>query len=323
MINIRRTLRVYRVPTLPLLTILPITVAVCSTPAVERPSSDLIADRTAIERVYHANRRGASDAFEEAVPGPAIEQKVALALKKEQLLNDRYGIHITPQQITNEWRRIKRRTRAPAMLVQIEAALGHNRNRIAQALVKPLLVDRALRRHFTYDPALHQAQRQQADALRATLLDLKENSRTSTVRITEAAAAHDIAPQRVTWALTDSENAESGPLMLPHQNAGAGSRDYTVDATITVPPMESAGDAGTDEEAGSAPVLPAALRQVLVPVLRKPGDISPVVESPDAFTLYVAEKRSEEVLSATILRVRKQTYREWLALPHPASTTEP
>src|SRR5207248_1230977 len=73
-----------------LIVLLPLT-APASGAATDAPAA-LLADRTAIERVYYAHRLGNKPPFEQALPPATIEHLVSLDLKKETLLKNAYGL---------------------------------------------------------------------------------------------------------------------------------------------------------------------------------------------------------------------------------------
>lgn len=58
--------------------------------------------------------------------------------------------------------------------------------------------------------------------------------------------------------------------------------------------------------------LPPLLRRVLNAQLRRPGDVSAVIERPDAFALYLCRARDEHALSVVAMTVPKRSYEQWL-----------
>jgi hypothetical protein len=47
--------------------------------------------------------------------------------------------------------------------------------------------------------------------------------------------------------------------------------------------------------------------------LKKPGDVSGVIEMPGGFLVFLAKARSAEALSAASVSIPKRSYDEWLA----------
>jgi hypothetical protein len=111
-------------------------------------SEHLIRDRTAVERVYYENRIGRKAPFEEHVTQDSIVGKINLAAKKEAILDHRYNIEITPEQLKAECERIDSSTRAPEMLEQLKSALGNDQVRFAETVAKPIVVDALLRQIY-------------------------------------------------------------------------------------------------------------------------------------------------------------------------------
>jgi len=55
------------------------------------------------------------------------------------------------------------------------------------------------------------------------------------------------------------------------------------------------------------------LQQVLRVQLRQAGDISAVIEMPDAFTLYVATEKTRETLTVLICSIPKRSLEQYVA----------
>ena len=47
--------------------------------------------------------------------------------------------------------------------------------------------------------------------------------------------------------------------------------------------------------------------------LRRPGDVSAVIETPGGFLLYVTKEKTDAVLSVAGLSLPKRSYEQWLA----------
>jgi hypothetical protein len=76
----------------------------------------LVADRAAVERVYHEHRTGTKLPFEEAMPFDLVERLVRTDLKKEFALKRSYRMEITDALVEAEVARINTTTRAPEIL---------------------------------------------------------------------------------------------------------------------------------------------------------------------------------------------------------------
>ena len=279
--------------------------------------TSLCADRSAIERVYHERRTGTKPPFEQAMPAALLENIVRTQLRKERALASAYGVEITPALLAAEVRRIDTTTRAPEMLAEIKAALASDDDRFAVAFAKPFLVERELRQRFENDDALHAPQRRLAEAARDRLLAVKEpgfEARLATLK----EGAGDLRAE-VTWTLTPrplDDDTASAPAIAPQPTeARARSTAYTNQATAQVAQVLSSPATGRAE---ANPVfyfedLPGELQNVLRAQLRQPGDVSAVIESPEAFQIFLARECTASALSAAILTISKRGYDEWLA----------
>src|SRR6478672_148079 len=94
----------------------------------------LCADRAAIERVYHEHRTGQKAPFEQVLTGNVIRQLVERDQRFETALRKAYHVEATRAQIEAEVSRIESRTRAPEMLAELKAALGHDPERFARTV---------------------------------------------------------------------------------------------------------------------------------------------------------------------------------------------
>jgi len=130
----------------------------------------LCADRTATEHVYYEYRLGTKPPFEQTMPPALVEKLVRADLHKEAVLGRIYGVRVSPAMLAAEVQRINTTTRAPDVLAGLKAALGNDTNRFAQAVARPILVERILRDKFANDASLHAPQRRQAETIRTSLL---------------------------------------------------------------------------------------------------------------------------------------------------------
>ena len=58
--------------------------------------------------------------------------------------------------------------------------------------------------------------------------------------------------------------------------------------------------------------LDPELQKVIGSHLQKAGDVTPVIETPDAFLLYVAKERTEGALGVVSFSIRKRDYDAWI-----------
>jgi hypothetical protein len=281
-------------------------------------STALIADRAAVERVYHDHRTGTKPAFEQAMPRELIRKLVTAEADKEAVLQRVYGVAITPEMVMAEVRRIDTTTRAPEMLAELKAALGNDPARFARTVARPIVVERTLRARFEDDDALHAPQRKAAEELRGQLLAAAMGARVELVKAAKTGSVHE-----VTWQLTprpadDSAPKSPGASATPVKGR-ADSAAYSVEATVQVAQV-----LGSTEAAGGKPDgereqkfyfedLEPELQGVLRAQLRQPGDISAVIETPGAFLVFVAKAKTAVELSVASFNLPKRGYEEWLA----------
>ena len=253
-------------------------------------SAALIADRAAIERVYHNHRTGTKPAFEQAMPRESLERLVKADAHKEAVLQRVYGVAITPEMVAAEVRRIDATTRAPEVLAELKAALGGDPERFARTVARPIVVERTLRARFENDDALHAPQRKAAEELRAQLLAAAAGDRVDLLRSAKTGSVNE-----VTWQLTPRP-ADDAPSKAPAMAA-----------------TPAGGKPGVErEQKFYFEVLDPELQNVLRAQLRQPGDVSAVIETPTVFLLFVAKTKTPVELSVSSFNLPKRSYEEWL-----------
>ena len=277
----------------------------------------LCADRAAIERVYHEHRTGTKPPFEEAMPPALLERLVREDAKKEAVLARAYGVKITGEMVAAEVERINTTTRAPEMLAEIKAALGHDAARFARAMARPFVVERALRARFENDDALHAPQRRAAESVRGQMLATKEGGFDARLAALKQCKDGEVQEQ-VKWEVTPrpaDDAAPSPPATLGATQGKASSGTYRIEATAQVAQVLSSPEKTRDEKERKFYFedLPGDLQNVLRVQLLKSGDVSAVIESPRAFQVYLARERTAAALSVAVLTIPKRSYEDWLA----------
>jgi hypothetical protein len=86
------------------------------------------------------------------------------------------------------------------------------------------------------------------------------------------------------------------------------------DSDVKTTPHKSKREVRLDE-------LPRQLQQVLRAQLRQAGDISAVIEMPDAFTLFVAREKTGETLTVLLCSIPKRSYEQYLTKQAETSLT--
>ena len=233
-----------------------------------------IANRAAIERVYHSHRTGSLETFEQALPVADLRRLVERDVARENFLRSHYGVEISATQIAAEISRITTTTRAPETLAEIKAALGGDTARFADAFVKPILVDRELRARFANDDALHASLRRVGETARTKLLQARAAGATAAELVGQLTRGHTNSVTLTTWRLKDTAT-----------NVAKAFAD-----------------------------LPPQLHEVLAAQLRSPGDVSALIETPENFLLFVVQKKTEAALTAACLVLPKPNYDDWLLI---------
>ena len=271
----------------------------------------LIADRTALERVYYTHRLGIKPDFEKAMPSALLEKLVRTDARKETVLGRVYGVMISPAMVEAEVVRIDSTTRAPEMLAEIKAALGGDPARFARTLARPLLVERLLHARFDNDDSLHAAQRCLADAARRAALLAQPAGPAAQLAAWRAGKAGVFA--ETTWQLTAGTagtKPEPGPPLAPppaidHTASG----NYSVQATARILQLPAA----PASEKASFEDLAPEWKNVLRAQLQKPGDVSAVIEMSTGFVIFFVREKTAEALSVCSLSIGKRSYEDWLA----------
>jgi hypothetical protein len=265
--------------------------------ALGNDTAGLIADRALIERVYHDHRTGTKPPFEQVMPEALLRKHVEMDLHKESVLRKVYGVEITPAMIDAEVRRIDTSTRAPEMLAEVKRALGGDAARFAQSMARPIVVERELRKRFENDDALHASQRATATELRAKWI--------------AGGAVASAGP--VTWCLGPRPVA-AAPLSPGGPVTGESKGGvYSNEATVQIAQPLTKPGAGDAAEKLYFEDLAPDMQAVVRAQLRKPGDVSSVIEADSVFVVLRAKEISEKEIAVESAAVPKRNYEQWLA----------
>jgi hypothetical protein len=281
------------------------------------PAPTVVDDRAAIELVYYHHRTGTKQPFEQALPAAQIARLVALELRKEAVLKRVYGVSVTDAMVEVEVRRINETTRAPDVLAELKAALGDDLARFSRSMARPIVVERTLRTRFESDDKLHATERAKVEALRLTLLKERDGTYSSRFALVKAAGLGD-APE-LTWQLAPRPAADAASVTpsAPSTPTEAKARRsaYSIEATAQVAQVLASPEknAQASERTLYFEELPVELQNLLRARLRKPGDVSAVIETTRGFLLYLAESRTDDTVAAAVLSLPKRSYEEWLA----------
>ena len=269
----------------------------------------LCADRAAIEQVYYEHRTGTKPAFAQAMPAARLEKLVREDATKEMALARAYGVEITGAMLAAEVQRINTTTRAPEMLAEIKAALGHDPEKFANAFARPILVERELRQRFDNDDALHASVHRECEHARNQLLAAKTNGASSAQLLALLKAPRANGVSETTWQLGPRPAETNAPAADELEIK----KRFGPDAQM----LSSPHTGPNQERKLYFEDLPAELQNVLRVQLRQPGDISAAIEMPGGFLLYLAQEQTEKILSVATLSLPKRSYETWLAEQSP------
>jgi hypothetical protein len=209
----------------------------------------------AVERARYQFVIGNTKPFDEVYPRSVFEKKVQSELAEEKVLRKVFGLSITPNLLDAEFQRIEKTTKAPEQWEAIKSALGNDRRLIEEVFCRPLLVNRALRQKFAFDQKIHAGPHQQVREARAEFLAGKSPRGVSVLLLRRAAEPSPSTDELLGEAKKDSD--------LPR---------------VIQPPTIARGT-------GPVPVDPE-LAAVLEKELRKPGDVTTVLEERGQFRVF-------------------------------------
>lgn len=157
---------------------------------------DRVQAQAVIQKVYQLHQVGDARPFEEAMPRAALEAHVASYLRKSAALEKYWKTPITREMLLAEVARVRRGSRMPERLAEIEHALGDDPLLIEECLARPVLADRLVRNFFALDQSMHAAARSEIERLRDRLVrgdlsPMDSDSHQSLLEIEAASAAAD------------------------------------------------------------------------------------------------------------------------------------
>ena len=235
----------------------------------------------AVERARYQFVIGNTRPFDEVYPAFVFDQRVSREMAEERVLRSAFGMTITPQVLSEEFDRIERSTKAPDQWQAIQNALGNDRQLVEDVFCRPLLVDRALRAKFAFDQKIHAAAHERARAARNAFLAGRSVPEAATV-----ALSRNAAPSPTTDELLAGARAQgSAPRALsPLGNSDRG-----------------------------APLAPEPeVAAVLEKKLRKPGDVSTILEERDRFQVFRLTAIDADSWTTQAVTYPKRDFDSWL-----------
>ena len=255
--------------------------------------------RSAVERIYHEARLGPKREFEDEFSAEVIQRLVDVDLHKEVVLKNFFGVEVTAQMIAEESQRINQSSQAPETLAKIKVVLGVDGTGFADTVVKPIIVERLLRLKYYQDKTIHAAERASATDKRQHL---------------QAGESVEGMAERV-WLL-GKPPAEAGkePNKMATSKIKSSGGAYTNEATVQVAEVIGGPEAvGAPQKDLYFDELDSELREVLKTQLRKVGDVSSVIETPEGFSIYRAKELTAEQWKVETVFIPRKSYDVWLA----------
>ena len=210
----------------------------------------------AVERARYAFVIGSTRPFDELYPRSVFEKRVEHELFEEAILQRVFGLSPTARNLAEEFDRIEQTTRAPEQWAAIKHALGSDRRFIEEVFCRPLLVARTLRARFAFDPGIHAEPHQAARNARARLLAGGNVPGASVLLLRR---------RPTTPATTDELLLEAKALADLPRVIAAPAHQITSAAPLDLDPEVAA---------------------VLQRQLRRPGDVTTILEERDRFAVY-------------------------------------
>ena len=235
-----------------------------------------------IERARYAFVIGNSKPFDKLYPRTVFEMRVARQMAEEQVLQQTFGLTVTPALLAEEFDRVEKTTRAPDQWQAIKEALGGDRGRIEQGFCRPLLVERALRSRFAFDQKIHTEPHQKARVARAGFI------------------AKGTVPDASLRFLR--RNAEAAP---------------TVDQMMEKARAEATGPrilrpAAEPDPKAPLPVNPE-IAVVLEKELKRPGDVTTILEQSDRFEVFRLVELTRETWKVETVSFPKVDFETWFS----------
>jgi hypothetical protein len=236
----------------------------------------------AVERARYAFVINANKPFDEVYPRAVFEKRVRQQETRERALKKVYSIELTESQLADELARIERSTRAPEQWQAVKKALGGEREKILEIVCRPLLVERVLRGRFDQDRQVHAAEHQKAREARAAMI---AGRAPEAARVVSLTSSSESGPG-VDEMLAKAKSEASGPRVLKP----AAERDK--DAPFPAPPE---------------------LMAVLEKELKKPGDVTTILEDRQQFQVFRLVERQGPVFKLEAVNVPKRSFDAWLS----------
>jgi hypothetical protein len=246
------------------------------------PFSERVDGARAVERARYGFVLNSSKPFDDVYPRSVFERKVKREAAEEDVLRREFGMDVTRDLLAAEYDRIEKETRAPDQWEAMKKALGNERGRVEQVVCRPLLVDRALRARFAFDPKIHAKDHQKAREARSAFLAGKTPAGAKQLRLSRRSPQTGGTDELLAKARADA----AGSKLLPPGDPGKPD-----DAPIAVDPE---------------------MATVLGRELRAKGDVTTILEERDRFSVFRLVTANADEWLVEGVRVPKRDFEGWM-----------
>jgi len=236
--------------------------------------------KRAVERTRYQFVLGEKPPFDQVYPLSFFQKQVQQEHERELVLKRIYGVSVTPGALAYEYDRIEKSTKAPEQWDVIKNALKNDRWLIEQIVCRPILAERVLRAKFNSDPNIHAALHEEARRARAKFL------------------AGEKATGAKVIVISRKGEATSTDAMLKQAQAESALRRVLTSAE--------------DRPESPRPIEPEAAA-LLEKQLRKPDDVSNILEYSDRFEVYRLLENTSSTRRVELVVVPKRDFDEWYA----------
>jgi len=260
----------------------PLLVAALLGGAAEIPLAARVEAQRDIERARYAFVIGNSRPFDELYDRSLFEARVARQVAEEEVLQRAFGMVVTPALLAEEFDRVEKTTRAPEQWEAIKKALGNDRRRVEEAFCRPSLVERALRARFAFDQKVHAEPHEKARQARAAFI-AKQAVPGARVHLLRRRAE---APPSVDQLMEKAKAGATGPRVLQ--------------------------PAKEPDPKAPLPLLPE-IAAVLERELKRPGDVTTILEESDQFSVFRLIEASGDTWKVDAVRFPKLDFDTWFS----------
>jgi hypothetical protein len=235
-----------------------------------------------IERARYAFVIGNSRPFDELYDRSLFEARVARQVAEEEVLRRAFGMVVTPALLAEEFDRVEKTTRAPEQWEAVKKALGNDRRRIEEAFCRPSLVERALRARFAFDQTVHAEPHEEARQARAAFIAKRAVPGARVLLLRRKAGPSPSVDQM----MEKSKGEATGPRVLQ--------------------------PAKEPDPKAPLPLLPE-IAAVLEKELKRPGDVTTILEESDQFSVFRLIEASGETWKVDAARFPKLDFDTWFS----------